>query len=150
MSFLSSMDIAASALSAQRTRMDIIAQNIANADTIKTEDGTPYRRQLVVFQEKKSFKSYLGDASSSLSDGSSSTKLEGVQIAKVIKDETPFTPVYDPTNPQADKDGYIYMPNVDKTKETVDAMAATSSYNANLTALNAIKAMASRALDIGK
>ena len=149
MSFLSSMDIAASALSAQRTRMDIIAQNIANADTIKTQDGTPYRRQLVVFQEKKTFKSYLSDASTS-SKTSPSEKLEGVEIAKVIKDETPFTPVYDPTNPQADADGYIYMPNVDKTKETVDAMAASNSYNANITALNAIKAMAAKALEIGK
>ncbi len=143
MSFLSSLDISASALSAQRTRMDIIAQNIANADTIKTEDGTPYRRQLVVFEEKNSFKSYL--------DGSrKKAKPAGVRIAAVIKDESPLTPVYDPTNPEADENGYIYMPNVDKTKETIDAMAASNSYNANVTALNAIKAMASRALEIGK
>jgi len=146
MSFLSSMDISASALSAQRTRMDIIAQNIANADTIQTEDGTPYRRQMVVFEEKKTFKSFLNDASAA----NSAEKLSGVKIAKVIKDETPLTPVYEPTNPLADADGYIYMPNVDKTKETIDAMAATNSYNANTTALNAIKAMASKALEIGK
>ncbi len=143
MSFLSSMDICASALSAQRTRMDIIAQNIANADTIKTEDGKPYQRQLVVFQEKKNFKSYLTTASTK-------EKLAGVKIVKVIKSETPATPVYDPTNPDADEDGYIYMPNVDKTKATIDQMAATSSYNANVTALNAIKAMASKAMEIGK
>jgi flagellar basal-body rod protein FlgC len=143
MSFLSSLDISASALSAQRTRMDIIAQNIANADTIKTEDGTPYRRQLVVFEEKNSFKSYLGESRKK-------ARPAGVKIAAVIKDESPLTPVYDPTNPEADENGYIYMPNVDKTKETIDAMAASNSYNANITALNAIKAMASKALEIGK
>lgn len=143
MSFLSSMDISASALSAQRTRMDIIAQNIANADNYKTEDGTPYRRQLVVFEEKKTFKSYL-------TESKTKTKLAGVEIASVIKDETPFTPVYDPDNPAADENGYIYMPNVDKTKETIDAMAASNSYSANITALNVIKAMASKALEIGR
>lgn len=142
MSFLSSMEISASALSAQRTRMDIIAQNIANADTTKTADGTPYQRQLVVFEEKKTFKSYL-------TESKSKTSMAGVKITEVIKDETPFTPVYDPTNPDADEDGYIYMPNVDKTKESIDAMAASNSYNANVTALNAIKAMASKALEIG-
>lgn len=143
MSFIRSMDIAASALTAQRTRMDIIAQNIANADTYKTQDGTPYRRQLVVFEEKKTFQSYL-------TENKTKRKLGGVQIAEVIEDQTPLTPVYEPDNPEADEDGYIYMPNVDKTKETIDAMAATNSYNANVTALNAIKAMASKALEIGK
>ena len=145
MSFLSSMDISASALSAQRTRMDIISQNIANADTIKTSDGTPYRRKLVVFEEKKAFKAYLSDAYGKAKSGPG-----GVAITKIVEDQTPLTPVYDPSNPEADADGYIYMPNVDKTKETIDAMAATNSYNANVTALNAIKAMASKALEIGK
>lgn len=143
MSFIKSMDISASALTAQRTRMDIIAQNIANADTYKTEDGTPYRRQLVVFEEKKTFQSYL-------TENKTKRNLAGVQIAAVIKDESPLTPVYEPDNPEADEEGYIYMPNVDKTKETIDGMAASNSYSANVTALNAIKAMAAKALEIGK
>lgn len=97
----------------------------------------------MVFEEKNSFKSYLGESRKK-------ARPAGVKIAAVIKDESPLTPVYDPTNPEADENGYIYMPNVDKTKETIDAMAASNSYNANITALNAIKAMASKALEIGK
>ena len=143
MSFLSSLDISASALSAQRTRMDIISQNIANQATTKTSDGTPYRRQLVVFEEDKSFKQYL-------SDGSKKLKLSGVKIAAVVDDETPFTPVYEPTNPDADEDGYIYMPNVDNTKEQIDLLAATNSYSANITAMNATKTMAQKALELMK
>lgn len=143
MSFLRSLDISASALTAQRTRMDIIAQNLANADTYKTESGEAYRRQLVVFEEKKTFESYL-------TENKVKKNLGGVKITQVIEDESPLTPVYDPDNPAADENGYIYMPNVDKTKESIDAMAATNSYNANVTALNALKAMASKALEIGK
>ena len=143
MSFLSSLDISASALSAQRTRMDIISQNIANQATTKTSDGTPYRRQLVVFEEDKIFKKFL-------SDGSKKLKLSGVKVAAVVKDETPFTPVYDPTNPDADENGYIYMPNVDNAKEQIDLLAATNSYSANLTAMSATKAMAQKALELMK
>lgn len=143
MSFLTSLDIGKNALSAQRLRLDIISQNIANAETTKTSDGGPYRRQLVVFEEKKSFKNILGEKRGQIS-------YDGVTVAKVIKDESPFVPVYDPTNPDADEDGYVNMPNVDITKETLDLLAATRSYDANITALNAVKAMASRALQIGK
>lgn len=143
MSFINSLDISASALSAQRTRMDIISQNIANQSTTKTSDGTPYRRQLVVFEEDKSFKKALTDSSEKL-------KLSGVKVAKIIKDETPLKPVYDPTNPDADENGYIYMPNVDNTKEQIDLMAATNSYSANVTAMNAVKSMAMKALELMK
>lgn len=141
MSFLSSLDISASALSAQRTRMDIISQNIANQSTTKTEDGTPYRRQLVVFEEDTDFKKYL-------SNNKTKTQLSGVKISKIIKDESPFKPVYDPTHPDADENGYIYMPNVDNSKEQIDMLAASNSYTANLTALNAMKSMAQKALSI--
>lgn len=143
MSFLASMDISKNALSAQRLRMDIITQNIANADTTKTEDGTPYVRQLVVFEERKSFKEVLGEQSKKL-------KYEGVTVAKVVKDDSPLNPVYDPTNPDANEDGYVMMPNVDTTKETLDLMAATRSYESNVAALDAIKSMAQKALTIGQ
>lgn len=143
MAFLSSLDISASALSAQRTRIDIISQNIANAQTTRTEDGTPYRRQLVVFEEKKTFRHVLGEKRAEL-------KLGGVKIKEVIKDETPLTPVYDPTHPDADENGYYYLPNVDNAKEQIDLMAATNAYSANLTAMNAVKAMANKALEIMK
>ena len=143
MSFLSSMDISKNALSAQRLRMDIITQNIANSETTRTADGTPYRRQLVVFEEKNSFEKVLGEQRSKL-------KYNGVTVAKIVKDDSPLNPVYDPDNPDADEDGYVMMPNVDRTEETLDLMAATRSYDANITALNAVKSMASKALSIGK
>jgi flagellar basal-body rod protein FlgC len=143
MSFLTSLDIGKNALSAQRLRMDVITQNIANAETTRTTDGGPYRRQLVVFEERTSFKQLLGDKRKKLN-------YEGVNVAAVVKDESDFVPVYDPTHPDANEDGYVMMPNVDRTKEMLDLMAATRSYEANITAINAVKAMATRALQIGK
>ena len=143
MSFLKSLDISVSALTAQRTRSDIIMQNIANAKTTRTEDGTPYRRQMTVFEEDKSFKKYL-------TDSKIRHHLEGVRVAKVVKDQTPLTPVYDPTHPDADEEGYYYLPNVNTSKEIMDLMAATNAYSANISALNAVKSMASKALEIGK
>lgn len=143
MSFLYSLNTCQNALSAQRLRMDIISQNIANAETTRTQAGGPYRRQEVVFQERKSFKQILGDEQNK-------TRYEGVTVAAVKKDPTPLNPVYDPTHPDADENGYVKMPNVDRTKETLDLMAATNSYQSNLTALNAVKTMAQKALSIGR
>lgn len=162
MAFLSSLNIAASGMSAQRFRLDVIAQNIANSQTTKTEDGTPYVRQCVVFSENKSFDKVLaskmsiqskyGSAAnntSGVSGALSTVDYKGVLATDVVEDETPLTPVYDPTNPNADENGYYYMPNVDVAEEELDALAATRSYEANLTVLNAVKSMAQKALSIG-
>lgn len=144
MAFLSSMNISASALTAQRQRLDIVSENIANIDTTRTEAGGPYRRKMVVLQanEPGSFKSVL------------SKKVQnekgGVHVAEIVEDERDFKPVYDPEHPDADADGYVLMPNVELVKETIDGMTASRSYDANVTAFNAIKMMAQRALDIGK
>ncbi len=143
MSFFSSLDISKNALSAQRLRMDIISQNIANAETTRTEDGGPYIRQYVSFEERTSFKKMLGDENAKL-------QYEGVTVDSVKKDDAPLVPVYDPTHPDAGEDGYVMMPNVDKTIEMIDFMAATRAYDANVTILNGVKAMASKALQIGK
>ena len=144
MSFLNTMDITASALTAGRFRMDIIAQNLANIDTTRTETGDPYRRKLVVYQERgMTFAKALDNATEKASGG-------GVRVADVIEDESEFIPVYDPAHPDADEDGYILKPNVDRAEESVDLMAASHSYNANITALNVIKAMASKATEIMK
>ncbi|MFA5659203.1 MAG: flagellar basal body rod protein FlgC [Oscillospiraceae bacterium] len=143
MSFLTSLDISKNALSAQRLRMDIIAQNIANAETTRTADGTPYVRKLVVFEEKLSFKSVLGQKQGKYS-------YDGVAVTEVVEDETPLKSVYDPEHADADEDGYVLMPNVDRAEENIDLMAATRSYDANVTVLNAVKAMAQSALSIGK
>lgn len=157
MAFLSSLDISVSGMIAQRTRMDVIAQNVANADSTRTAEGGPYVRQCVVFTEEKNatygnskmnFRSILSEK---LDDAVSSTQpYAGVTLTEIVDDETPATPVYDPTHPDADENGYYYMPNVDVTEEEIDMLAATQSYNANLTIFNARKAIAQKALTIGE
>lgn len=145
MSFLSSMNISASAMTAQRTRLDIISENIANIDTTRTEKGGPYRRKMVVFEPigEGSFRDRLDAAMNKNSSA-------GVRIQSVVEDQRPFKSVYNPEHPDADGNGYVMMPNVDLLKETVDGMAASRAYDANITALNAVKLMASKALEIGK
>lgn len=146
MAFLSSLNIGASALTAQRFRMDVISQNMSNMDTTRTENGDPYRRKLVVMEERtsNSFSDILNDNLIGEQPGT------GVQISEVIEDETDFKLDYDPTHPDADENGYVRYPNVDTTTEMIDMMSATRSYNANITAINAVKAMATSALDIGR
>lgn len=141
-----SLDISASAMNVQRLRMDVIAQNIANAETTRTEDGTPYRRRLVMVQEEKDlrpFKTHLEEAGSSFQGN-------GVKAVGVVEDPSEYRLVYDPTHPDADDEGYVRLPNVDRLREMVDMMSATRSYEANVTAFNASKSMAMKALEIGK
>ena len=102
MSFINSLDIGASALSAQRLRMDVISQNIAMSDAYATEEGDAYRRQMVVFMEKKTFADTLEDQVSRRH--SSKYRLSGVKVTQVVEDETPLVPVYDPENPAADEE----------------------------------------------
>lgn len=146
MSFLSSMNISASGMTAQKQRLDIISENISNIETTRTEAGGPYRRKMVVFQpiEPQNFKSVLSKRAQE------SNAKGGVQITQLVEDQREFKAVYNPEHPDANEDGYVLMPNVDLIKETVDAMSATRSYDANITAFNAIKMMATKALEIGR
>lgn len=145
MPFLNSLDIAGSALTAERFRTDIILQNIANSETTRTANGEPYRRKLVVFEDRElDFEKALKDEHKKLSSSG------GVRVTDVIESQKDFTPIYDPTHPDADENGYYFKPNVDRTEEQVDLMAASNAYNANLTALNVVKQMALKALEIGK
>lgn len=148
MGLFDSFNVSASALTAQRLRMDVISQNIANVNTTRTEDGTPYRRKTVVFQEKESdisFSQYLSEQSRSrfLTGG-------GVRVTEIAEDPTPFKDVYDPSHPDADENGIVRMPNVEIVSEMVNMISATRAYEANITALNASKSMASKALEIGR
>ena len=144
MSFLSSMDISGSALTAQRLRMDVVADNIANVSTTRTAAGGPYRRKITMFEQRPaSFSDYYNDSMNTAAGG-------GVRVAQVAEDQSPFKVVYDPTNPDADANGFVQMPNVEVSQEMVDLISASRSYEANVTALNAIKAMAMKALEIGK
>lgn len=146
MAFLSSMDICASGMTAQRLRLDVAAENITNRDTTRTENGGPYRKKSVVFQSipGPSFQNVL--SSTMRRQGARG----GVEVAEIVEDQGPLNLVYNPGHPDADADGYVSMPNVDSLEETTDAMSASRSYEANITVLNTIKQMAAKALEIGK
>lgn len=142
MGFFSSLEISASGLTAQRLRMDVISENIANIDTTRTDSGDPYRRKYVVLSEKsKDFSSFLENGGNSASGG--------VYVSRVGEDQSDFTLKYDPNNVDADENGYVKLPNVELSTEMVDMMSAYRSYEANITAFNATKDMAVKALEIG-
>ncbi len=146
MGFFGALDIGASALTAQRLRMDTISQNIANANTTRTENGTPYRRRLVIFEEKSEavpFSEYLSASSRERYIG------KGVKVSRIVEDGSPLKRVYDPGNPDADAEGYVEMPNVDIITEMVNMISATRAYEANVTSINITKSMALKALEIG-
>lgn len=151
MSMFRSMNITASALTAQRLRMDVVSSNMANADTTRAKlvngEWQPYRRKSVVMEPKENeFSSYLNVAMGNENQGVGN----GVKVTKIEEDDSPFQLVYDPTHPDANEEGYVQMPNVDPLREMVDLMSATRSYEANVTVLNASKNMLMKALEIGK
>lgn len=126
-----SIDASASALTAERLRLDIISDNIANANTTSTESGEAFRRRVPVFAPQ-------GNGNG------------GVRVLAVVEDMSPFKLRYEPGHPDADANGYVQMPNVDVVREMVDMITATRAYEANVTAMNAAKSMFTRALDIGR
>ncbi|RIW36403.1 flagellar basal body rod protein FlgC [Bacillus salacetis] len=153
MSIFHSMNASASALSAQRLRMDVISSNMANADTTrgKMVDGEwqPYQRKSVVFQPKgNQFSSFLNKA---MGSKDSETVGSGVRVSEIKEDEdTPFNLVYDPEHPDANQEGYVRLPNVDPLREMIDLISATRSYEANVTVFNANKSIMMKSLEIGK
>lgn len=143
------MNITSSALSAQRLRMDVISSNIANADTTRSTlvngKWQPYKRKQVVLESNPtSFSSMFQSALGSTQTGN------GVKVAQITEDNSPFKEVYNPDDPDADKNGYVQMPNVDILNEMVDMMSATRSYEANVTALDSSKDMLMKTLEIGQ
>lgn len=148
MSLFSSMRVSASGLTAQRLKMDVIASNIANATTTRTEDGGPYRRKEVIFRER------LREAVEGLGlrrlPGALARRSGGVEVAAVVSDNSPFKMVYDPGHPDADQEGYVAMPNVDIVREMVDLISASRAYEANVTAFNSARSMVMKALEIGR
>ena len=154
---MSALNISASGMTAERMRLDVVSENISNLKTTRTEDGGPYKRKMVVFEtvKERSFQDVLNGAARGVR-GRNGQKIGsigaagGVRVAEIVEDDRDFKPVYDPLHPDADVDGYVMMPNIDLVKETIDGMSASRGYDANLTAFNAIKAMASKALEIGR
>ena len=149
MGIFDSFDISASGMTAERQRLDIASENIANSNTTRTASGEgPYRRKMVVLQEVPSTTTSFRSRFNSLLNRTASKG--GVRVTEIVEDQRDLQPVYNPDHPDANEEGYVMMPNVDLVKETVDGMSATRSYEANITAFNAMKLMAQRAIDIGK
>ncbi|MBU2702018.1 flagellar basal-body rod protein FlgC [Sporomusaceae bacterium BoRhaA] len=146
MAMFGAIDSAASGLTAERLRMDVISNNIANANTTRTVEGGPYRRELVVFEPRSAENSFANVLSSQMGQGQE----QGVRVTGITKDTSPLRRVYDPSHPDADATGYVAMPNVNVVTEMVDMITASRSYEANVTVINSAKAMAAKALDIGK
>jgi flagellar basal-body rod protein FlgC len=146
MSMFGGMEISASALTAQRLRMNVTAENLANAETTKTADGTPYRRKEVYLESVATSGSFGSQLSAAM--GSKGVVPGGVQAKAITEDPTQGKLVYDPSHPDANAQGYVRMPNVDTVTEMVDLIDAQRSYEANVTAMSASKQMFAKTLEI--
>ncbi|NOZ25420.1 MAG: flagellar basal body rod protein FlgC [Nitrospirae bacterium] len=135
MNIFRAFDVSASALVAQKKRMNTIASNMANVNTTRTPEGGPYRRRDVVFS------SYMLDERG---------RLEGVGISEIVKSDRPPKAVYDPSHPDADENGYVLMPDINMIEEMVNMMMATRVYEANVNAFNITKSMYLKALELGR
>ncbi|VFU16024.1 Flagellar basal-body rod protein FlgC [anaerobic digester metagenome] len=133
MDLFTAMDISASGMRAQRTRMNVISSNMANAQTTRTDAGGPYQRRDVVFREN-----------------SFENQLASVEVESIISDPTPGKRIYDPHHPDADEQGYVSLPNVNLMEEMVNMVGASRAFEANTTAIKAQKDMALKALEIGR
>ena len=151
MSMFGGIDAAASGLTAERLRMDVISNNIANVNSTRTVDGGPFKRKYVIFQpreaEKNSFSAMLDGA---MNKGSKNRAGDGVRAIGIGTDDSMGKLVYDPGHPDANTDGYVELPNVDIVTEMVDMITASRAYEANVTTINAAKSMAQQALNISK
>ena len=139
MNLISGIEISASALAAQKTRLDIVAQNIANAQTTRTAKGGPYQRQVVSFETELI-----------RNQGAAGAGLQSIRVAQVTTDRSPGQQVYNPQHPDASADGLVTMPNVNLSQEMVDLITASRTYEANLSVVKNARQMAMRTLEIGK
>ena len=145
MDFESALKISGSGMSAQRTWMNVLSANLANANTTKTASGKPYERRTVVYESSPTVESFDQALNDSLED-----ELQGVRVANIVSDKRDFRQVYDPGHPDADANGVLQMPNITAVEEMTNMVVASRSYEANLTALNNAKMMALKAIEIGK
>jgi flagellar basal-body rod protein FlgC len=152
MSFFGPIDIAASGLTAERLRMDVTAENLANAQTTRGANGQPYQRQEVVLQQVGGFGQTLAGAMSGVSTPStgSAPAPGGVTVAGIVNDPTPDQLVYQPGSPDANAQGYVRMPNVNPVSEMVDLIDESRSYEADVTAMQTAKSMYTKTLDLLK
>ena len=149
MSFFNTFNISATALTAQRLRMDVISENMANVQTTRTADGGPYRRKTVLFEEITDpglFGQMFGAAATR---NNMPGQGMGVRVSRVVQDQTPGMLVHDPTHPDANEDGYVRMPNINIVEEMVNMISATRSYEANITSMSNFRSIVQRTLEIG-
>lgn len=145
MDLLKSMKISSSGLSANRKRIETISSNIANAQTTRTAEGGPYRRKQVVLGSEPA-----RDSFADVLEGEIDAQAQTVHVTEVVSDDKPPILKYDPTHPDANKDGYVAMPNINVMKEMADMVSAQRAYEANISSLNTTKSMALKALEIGR
>lgn len=150
MAFLSSMSVVGSGLTAQQLRLDVVAENIANMNTTRTESGESYRRKMVVFEAqdgRDSFRDVMARAVTGVSN-SGYEATGGVIVTDIVEDPSDMKLVYDPSHPDANEFGYLEYPNIDLVIEITDAMAANQAYAANVTILNLMKTVIQKGLEI--
>lgn len=147
MGLFDAISSSASGMQAERVRMDVVSENLANAETTKAADGQPYRRKEVVFQEAGSSSTSFASVLAGISSGGNAPT-HGVQVSGIVEDQSALKRIYDPGHPDADKDGYVTMPNVNTVTEMTDLISASRSYEANVTAMQTAKTMFTKTLDI--
>jgi flagellar basal-body rod protein FlgC len=145
MNFLNAMDISSSGLTAQRTRMNLVAMNLSNMHATRTPEGGPWRRKVPVFTAESLYTRFGGRLRPGLD-----RELEDVAVTEIVADRRDFKMVFDPSHPDADEFGYVLMPNINVVEEMVDMMSAQRSYEANVTAISASRSMALKSLEILK
>jgi flagellar basal-body rod protein FlgC len=141
-SIFASMEISATALAAQRVRMNLIAENLANAEVTRTPSGGPYRRKGVVLGARET-SAFEGLLNANVTPG-------GVEVLKIVESQAPPTPVYNPSHPDADAKGYVAMPAINPMMEMVDLVSASRAYEANVSAIQIAKSMVTKTLEIGR
>jgi flagellar basal-body rod protein FlgC len=137
----SASNAAASALSVERVRIEAAVSNLANAESTRSANGQPYRRRDVVIR---------AEPMGSFGDALGRSTATGVKVVAVVEDQSEFRRRYEPSHPDADKDGFVSLPNVDAPQEMVDMLGAARAYQANLAAINIIRDMVAKALELGK
>jgi len=142
-SLFSSLDVSASGMAAQRTRAELLVENLANAETTRTPEGGPYRRKDVVFSADSSVGAFSSEFSSAMGSGAS-----GVSVSETIVDNRDPDRRYMPGHPDADKDGYVAFPRINQAEDMVDLLGASRSYEANVAAMSAVKDMIQKSLDL--
>ncbi len=154
MSFLSTINIIGSGITAQHLRLDVISENVTNINTTRTEAGGAYRRKMVVFQAQNAtrdaFRVAMDRARNGMVSNAGFETSGGVRVVEIAEDPSDFKLKYDPTDPDANEEGYVELPNVDLVKEITDAMAASQAYSADVTAFNVLKSVISSGLEIGR